>query len=128
MNPNSQEDNLSTTSRFRLRPSLASLVMYAPLNLYVQYSRRRHDLSTVGARFMLGRQIKYYSEPRTPFLFYLQQVLPLLFAFLNYFCATIASTSARTLSMKFFVVFVGFQPNVLALSALQRALLPSQAP
>ena len=70
-----------------------------------------------------------------PLYLHLQQVLQILlqikilpFKFLTHFCATIASTSCRTLSRKSFVVFVGFQPNVLPLSALQRELLPSQAP
>lgn len=47
---------------------------------------------------------------------------------LAHFCAIIISTSNRTLSRKSFVVFIGFQPSALPLSALQRELVPSQVP
>ena len=41
---------------------------------------------------------------------------------------TILFTSSRTLSSKSFVVFLGFQPHALSLSALQRELVPRQVP
>jgi hypothetical protein len=58
------------------------------------------------------------------------QILSLLFfRYCNlHFPATMLSTSARMLSIKSFVVFVGFHPSFRALSPLERVLLPSQGP
>lgn len=77
-----------------------------------------------------SRQTKCYSPPHIHMSWRRCYNLKIYFGFIRatHFCAIILSTSNRTLSRKSFVVFIGFQPNGLPLSALQRELVPSQGP
>ena len=77
-----------------------------------------------------SRQTKCYSPPHIHMSRRRCYNLKIHFGFIRatHFCAIIISTSNRTLSRKSFVVFIGFQPNALPLSALQRELVPSQGP
>lgn len=77
-----------------------------------------------------NRQTKCYSPPHIHVSRRRCYNLKIHFGFIRatHFCAIIISTSNRTLSRKSFVVFIGFQPNALPLSALQRELVPSQGP